>query len=132
MIVQNPLVSALPALLTSFWVPTAVTANRIRWRRHYGKFPLRYGNYKVTRGNECDRVHAHSVLCWICVWMEYISAIVSVSVVCSLLYDCIEAPVNYNLVMVMLRESSAPPALVYICICATNPGTANANKLCIG
>lgn len=62
MIMQNPLVSALPALLTSFWVPTAVTANRIRWRRHYGKFPLRYGNYKVRRGNECDGVHAHSVL----------------------------------------------------------------------
>lgn len=62
MIMQNPLVSALPALLTSFWVPTAVTANRIRWRRHYGKFPLRYGNYKVRRGNKCDRVHAHSVL----------------------------------------------------------------------
>lgn len=41
----NPLVSALPALpalLTSFWVPTAVTANRIRWRRHYDKFSLRY------------------------------------------------------------------------------------------
>lgn len=33
--------------------------------------------------------------------MDYISAIVSVSVVCSLLYDCIEAPVNYNLVTVM-------------------------------
>lgn len=137
MIMQNPLVSALPALLTSFWVPTAVTANRTRWRRHYGKFPLRYGNYKVTRGNERDRVHEQfwsrpmdmrrvSIMdyvgCSLCIRIRSLQSVLCCMIVC-IYKSCTE---------VMLRESSAPPALVYICICATNPGTANANKLCIG
>ena len=51
MIMQNPLVSALPALLTSFGVPTAVTANQIQWRRH----SLRYEITKSRVGPNVTR-----------------------------------------------------------------------------
>lgn len=51
----NPLVSALPALLTSFWVATGPNRQSDTVAQTLRQVFITLRDYKVTRGNECDR-----------------------------------------------------------------------------
>lgn len=58
----NPLVSALPALLTSFWVATGPNRQSETVAQTLRQVFITLRDYKVTRGNECDRSTSCKIL----------------------------------------------------------------------